>query len=270
VNKKPASRRLRFGLRTIFIVLTALCCSLAWEASVVRQRQLTLKELRSNAAYQVVVASQGASGAARSNQADVATVPIMRRWLGDQAIQEISYSPYTQGFSKEDLPRLARVFPEAQLRETEWLLMEPCHPGCFPRGTLVDTPDGARLIESIGPGDLITTVLPNGQLLVASVQSVFRTQNRLWKVTTDEGVLHTTQTQPLCLSMEATKPAGQLQCADVVLRSEKGDIREARVIKVSPTDRIETVFNLILGNSKVFIAGGFLARSKPPADLTLQ
>jgi hypothetical protein len=29
---------------------------------------------------------------------------------------------------------------------------------------------------------------------------------------------------------------------------------------------METVFNLVLGDKTFFVAGGFLARSKPPAD----
>jgi hypothetical protein len=33
---------------------------------------------------------------------------------------------------------------------------------------------------------------------------------------------------------------------------------------VTATDRLETVYNLILGDGVVFIAGDFLARSKPP------
>jgi hypothetical protein len=39
-----------------------------------------------------------------------------------------------------------------------------------------------------------------------------------------------------------------------------------KVLAVVPTERTEKVFNLVLGNSKYFIAGGFLARSKPPAE----
>jgi hypothetical protein len=269
VNKKLSLRPFRFGLRSIFIVLTALCCWLAWEASVVRQRQFVLKEIRSKAAYQVISASVIAGDVSGSNNEVVATIPFMRRWLGDHAIQEIAYTRELQGFSEADLSRLARMFPEAKLREAP-LLYEPCHPGCFPHGTLVNTPVGARLIESIAVGDLITTVRPDGQTFVSTVQSVFETQNRLWKVATDEGVLLTTQTQPLCLSMKETKPAGQIECNDVILRFENGDTHKARVLDVSPTNRTETVFNLILGNSEIFVAGGFLARSKPPAQVAVE
>ena len=40
---------------------------------------------------------------------------------------------------------------------------------------------------------------------------------------------------------------------------------EAVVREVVDTGRDEPVFNLILGDSAVFVAGGFLARGKPPA-----
>jgi hypothetical protein len=40
----------------------------------------------------------------------------------------------------------------------------------------------------------------------------------------------------------------------------------AVVEAVAAAGREEPVFNLILGNSEVFVAGDFLARGKPPAD----
>jgi hypothetical protein len=38
------------------------------------------------------------------------------------------------------------------------------------------------------------------------------------------------------------------------------------VHRVSQTDRIENVYNVILGDSQTFVAESFLARSKPPAS----
>ena len=38
----------------------------------------------------------------------------------------------------------------------------PCHPGCFPAGTLIATPDGLRRVEAIGPGDVVILVGPDG------------------------------------------------------------------------------------------------------------
>src|SRR5262249_34808380 len=77
---------------------------------------------------------------------------------------------------------------------------QPCHPGCFPAGTLVHTPQGPRPIESIRAGEPVTVVGADGQSTAGKVQSVFVTDNRLIRVETDGGVLLTTQTQPLCLA----------------------------------------------------------------------
>ncbi len=122
-------------------------------------------------------------------------------------------------------------------------------------------------IDSIQPGDFITALHSSGETVTVKVQSVFVTDNRLWKVDTEAGVLFTTQTQPLCLTAERTLPAGELQAGDKVLRLQDGKMHAVKVFGVSPTDRKEKVFNLILGHSEVFIAGGFLARSKPPAAI---
>jgi hypothetical protein len=61
------------------------------------------------------------------------------------------------------------------------------------------------------------------------------------------------------------KGAGELKAGDKVFRWQDGKRQVANVLAVTPTDRVEKVFNLILGDSEMFIAGGFLAHSKPPA-----
>src|SRR5947207_3047402 len=38
----------------------------------------------------------------------------------------------------------------------------PCHPGCFPAGTPTHAPGGARAVERLRVGDLVTTVGPDG------------------------------------------------------------------------------------------------------------
>ncbi len=68
------------------------------------------------------------------------------------------------------------------------------------------------------------------------MQSVFVTQNRLWKIDTPEGVLLTTQTQPLCLGFDKILPAGQLQPGCQILRRQDGVIRSVEVLDVSMTE----------------------------------
>ncbi|MBC7852957.1 MAG: Hint domain-containing protein [Pirellulaceae bacterium] len=266
MSPKAPRRWLSFSLRTMFIVVTAICCWLGWESSVVRGRQALLKELRSRPSVQVTAASQWVAslppGTSRNHRA---SVPLHRRWLGDEAIQEIGYGTHYQPLSTTELSRVARVFPEARLYEQQ-IAMEPCHPGCFPRGTLVDTPTGPRLIESLQPGDQVTAIGHGRESLTATVQSVFITENVLWKVRTQAGELLTTRIQPLCLADGSIAAAGDLKPGDHILQRQENVIRPVKVLEVSPTQGSERVFNVVLGNSEIFVAGGHLARSKPPAE----
>jgi len=140
----------------------------------------------------------------------------------------------------------------------------PCHPGCFPAGTVVATPDGPRPIESLGRGDVVTLVAPDGTLTSGTVDASFQTCNRLVEVRTESGNLLTTQTQPLCLQGGGFRHAGELAEGDVIWRWAGAGRRPARVRAVVPAGREAAVFNLVVGESAVFIADGFLARGKPP------
>jgi hypothetical protein len=142
----------------------------------------------------------------------------------------------------------------------------PCHPGCFPGGTAIATPDGPRPIESIRPGDLVTLVGPDGASTSGPVNSSFQTCNRLIEVRTESGNLLTTETQPLCLHGGGFRRAGELAKGELIWRWEEGERRLARVLAVVPTGRESPVFNLVVGESAVFVADGFLARGKPPPD----
>jgi hypothetical protein len=257
--EKPARRWFRFSLRTIFLLVTLLCCWLGWESSIVHRRRAVLREFGAGHGYQFNTASDYVKRyPPNAKNLSVAQVSFVRRLLGDEAIQEIWYS-HTR--SETDLKRLAEAFPEATIQE---IPLEPCHPGCFPRGTLVDTPQGPRRIETIQIGEPLTAFLPSGQQIVARVQSIFVTQNRLWKIETSGGTLLTTEAQPLCVAFNRAIPAGELQPGDFVLfRAGMGQI-PVEVVAAKPTGRTERVFNLVLGDSEVFVAGGFLARSKPP------
>jgi Hint domain len=139
----------------------------------------------------------------------------------------------------------------------------PCHPGCFPAGTLVATPEGPRPIEALRRGDLVVLVGADGTPTSAAVDSTFQTCTRLVEVRTESGSLVTTATQPLCLQEGGFRPAGELTEGDLLWRWEGGERRPARVRAVLPTAREAPVFNLVVGDSAVFVAGGFLARGKP-------
>jgi hypothetical protein len=142
----------------------------------------------------------------------------------------------------------------------------PCHPGCFPAGTLVRVPDGSKQIELIRAGETVTTVGPDGRAGQGVVESVFTSRNRLVEVRTDRGTVVTTEAQPLCLRAGGFRRAGDLRAGDRLWRWHDGRRVEAVVREVVATGREASVFNLILGDSAIFIAGDFLARGKPPAE----
>jgi hypothetical protein len=249
----------------MFILITLLCVWLGWEASIVHQRKTIVLEHRGNTAFQFWEANKSPEALPLGIPAPhVASIPIVRAWLGDKPIQRILYTPHHPGFSETELVRLGNVFPEAELSER---LFEPCHPGCFPGGTLVNTPRGPRPIDELQVGEFVTTFGSNGGTATARVQSIFVTDNRLWEIRTDQGMLLTTETQPLCVTVGTLRRAGELEPGEAILQYRDGSIVPAVVREVSATDRTGKVFNLILDDADVFVAGGFLARSKPPAPL---
>jgi WD40 repeat protein len=141
-----------------------------------------------------------------------------------------------------------------------------CHPGCFPAGTAVCVPGGTRPIEKIREGEIISTIGPDGNIARATVAKVFVTRNHLVEVRTDDGVLVTTETQPLYVAAGRFQLPRDLKAGDGVWRWENGLLREVTVRTVTRTGREESVFNLVIGDSAIFISGGFLVRSKPPAE----
>ena len=142
----------------------------------------------------------------------------------------------------------------------------PCHPGCFPAGTLVRVPGGAAKIETLQVGDAVTTVGADGKAAAGKVTHLYETTNKLVEVKSDDGAVLTTHEQPLSLVAGGLRNAGDLKPGDRVWRWRDGERRPATVREVTATGRTAPVYNLILGDSSVFIAGDFLARGKPPAD----
>ncbi|QDU30829.1 hypothetical protein ETAA8_59780 [Anatilimnocola aggregata] len=256
-----------FSLRTLFVLVTLLCCYLAYQRSYIGERQAFLEYLREERSVAVVTAAQWRSGMLPGEipfdvkPEFVARIPLTRKLLGDEAIQYIR-PQYWPGLETADRQRFAQLFPEAKVEEAA--VPVPCHPGCFPHGTLVSTPSGPRNIEEIVEGDAVFTVAPAGERKSLAVLSIFRTQNRLWDVETSQGVLRTTETQPFSISLEESLPAGKLQPGAKILRWADDKVQVAEVMAVHCTQQMVPVINLVLGNREPFIANDFLARSKPP------
>jgi hypothetical protein len=141
-----------------------------------------------------------------------------------------------------------------------------CHPGCFPAGTLVRTPTGLREVWTLREGETVTLIDIDGRTTSGPVVAVFDTCNELVEVRTDGGTLTTTTKQPLCLKSGECKPAGELTTGEVIWRWVGGERNAVQVKEVVPTGRHAAVYNLVVGEGKVFVANGFLAKGKPPAD----
>ncbi len=168
----------------------------------------------------------------------------------------------------QDAADAARLNEELVRRELEIERTprhEPCHPGCFPAGTPVRVPQGTTPIEHLREGDLVVTVDAEGRPASSAVVSVFITRNRLINLRTDSGVLETTQTQPVCLATGKLRAAGDLKAGDAIWRWD-GTGRKSATVGAVTEGRVARVFNLVLGDPTVFIAGDFLVRSKPPVE----
>jgi hypothetical protein len=141
----------------------------------------------------------------------------------------------------------------------------PCHPGCFPAGTLVEVPAGTKRVEELRPGDTVTTVGADGKPGQAQVTQMFVTRNRLIEVNIDGKTLITTATQPLATADGKIRPAGELKPGDRIYIWAKGERTAVAVKSVEVTMRSAPVYNAVLGDTTFFVANGFVARSKPPA-----
>jgi hypothetical protein len=248
------------------IAIALIACWLGWELYVVRTRATVRRELQTGSIVSFTTVEQA------KQQLRVGFIPPrstmrdpswLRRAMGDEAIETI----YVYKNLSSDYQALGRKaqwwFPDAEVTYVEQL-MEPCHPGCFPWGTPVETPTGARPIETIEVGDEVTSVRRDGTTEALRVKSIFRTQNCLWAVETESDVLTTTETQPLRLADGTTKAPGELLPGDVIERFVDGRRASTIVRAVKKTSRVADVINLVLGDRQTFVADGFVVRSKPP------
>jgi Pretoxin HINT domain len=151
------------------------------------------------------------------------------------------------------------------LQETR-IPLEPCHPGCFPAGTLVVTPDGPRKIETLKAGDRLLTLDGSGNSKPVKIASVFVGQSMLIEVETEKGKLITTHKQPLNLQGGGVKAAMDLKAGDELLRYDNGKVQALKVKAVHLTNKPATIYNLVLEERATFLANGYLVKSKPPVE----
>ncbi|NND96374.1 MAG: hypothetical protein HKN47_03480 [Pirellulaceae bacterium] len=140
----------------------------------------------------------------------------------------------------------------------------PCHPGCFPAGTLVTTPSGSERIENLAPGSVVITLDDDGAPQPRPIRNIFVVDNDVLKIQTDFGSFVTTETQPLRLANGTTTGAGALSHADAILRWESGKTIPAKILSIQKQYRATRVHNLVFDQTTHFIANGYIVRSKPP------
>src|SRR5262245_55292671 len=141
----------------------------------------------------------------------------------------------------------------------------PCHPGCFPAGTPIEVPGGTKAIEDLRSGHMVTTIGPDGKPGRCKVAAMFVTKNRLVQINIEGKTLITTATQPLSLADGKLRAAGELTAGDRIYVWVKDERVAVTVKSVDVTERDAPVYNVVLGDPVLFVANGFVARSKPPA-----
>jgi hypothetical protein len=136
---------------------------------------------------------------------------------------------------------------------------------CFAAGTRVATPEGDRDIEAMRPGDALYTWDPSsGRVAVGRVDRVKRRVDRpVGTLRFDDGTaIEATANHPFySVAMAAFVEAGKLAPGDRVLRLDRGALREARLVAVTPFERVTDVFDLSVSPHHDFFAAGVLVHN---------
>ena len=134
--------------------------------------------------------------------------------------------------------------------------------GCFPAGTRIDTPTGARPIEQLREGDAVTAIRADGAATTAIIQAVVTTQARRRRLETDLGAVTTTAEHPFALADGGFMLAGRLPVGGRALFWRDGRLVPATVRRVTLTADATEVFNLTVSAPHTFLADGFLVHNK--------
>jgi predicted lipid-binding transport protein (Tim44 family) len=134
--------------------------------------------------------------------------------------------------------------------------------GCLPAGTPVQTPEGRTSIDQLATGSTVLAVDPDGRLVPARVEKIFRTRALLLEVITDAGSLRTTSDHPLGCPGGGFVPAGRLRPGREVLFWKDGVLQTARVSRTAGEEHPQPVYNLSVGWPNTFLADGFVAHNK--------
>jgi hypothetical protein len=122
-------RRFQFRLRTLMIgvaLLAVPCAYVGWQVRIVRERQALIAAISHDVMY-LDVQVAAAVGYYRSKKMTPATVPLLRQWLGDVAVEVIAIPARASPEFKE---RVKAAFPEATFVPKE--IRQPDEPATKP------------------------------------------------------------------------------------------------------------------------------------------
>jgi hypothetical protein len=93
----------RFSLRTVFVLVTLLCCWLALQVRRVHQREATIQSL----------AARGVVAIRKDPCQPLPTIPVVRSFLGDEPVA--IFDLHDVGFDEREAQLIANTFPEARV-----------------------------------------------------------------------------------------------------------------------------------------------------------
>ena len=134
--------------------------------------------------------------------------------------------------------------------------------GCFPKGTLIKTPEGTKPIEQIASGDRVIAISENGTPAAVRVSSTHATTSPLVVLQTERGQLITTGEHPLRSATGEFLPAGTIAAGDRLAVWRKGMLKRTTVVDAHPLPKETAVYNLTVEQPNTFVADGFVVHNK--------
>jgi hypothetical protein len=109
VQSFTTGRRFQFGMRSMFVVVTAFALWLGWELQFIRQRRAARQDFLHRGGMCDVNA-----GLFRYWTMPEKTIPFWRRWMGDKVTNNFVVSQDSH-LTKEEIKNIERLFPEASV-----------------------------------------------------------------------------------------------------------------------------------------------------------
>ena len=157
--------------------------------------------------------------------------------------------------------------------------------GCVGEGTLIATPNGAKLVERLQVGDIVLSPDPfTNQMHKGSVISILTSVRECLVVSLENGsILRVTPEHPLWDPLGLRfKPAGEFVASNILSYSnvQSRGISLARIVSIADQGVMSRVYDLTIDSKPhTFIANGVLVHNKlpplgpgpsPVSDLTVE